>query len=605
MMLLRFIEGAAIRLTSSLNLQRKMLLLYGIIVLAPTIVLGILAGYYTLQNVRNNYMITIKEALRQTAQNIEFRKQGYDLLAMRTATDGELIIRLFREYNDMSEQLNTVEYVDRSFTEMSKYLPGIENFRIYHENSTLVQDGRLLWKPEQRFLSGISELTWYQQTLKSELAPKWQNVRSRSDELAITHKIMEPTGEGIGMVFMQLDYDTVFGQLLAQPFNGAGELYILDADQRIIAATDNSQIASLADSILPGVLEGITDEDGMISDGDRYFSQAIGADWSIVAVIDLDQLEHQSKWVLYGIAGGVAFFLLLSTFMIMTVMKNIVWRIRKLGNRMNDISHGEFDVSVRSRDKDELGELELLFNSMSGKLGKLVTDMAEAKLKEREQAFRVLQAQINPHFIYNSLSLIRWRAMDLDDQMQVRTIDALTTFYRLALDNRINVTPIEAELQHVQAYLEIQQLRFPDLVRVEWDVDHEVYPFYTIKLLLQPIVENCYVHGAITSQHGAFIRISASREGDRIRFEVEDNGAGIMPDTLKLLKHSERVGKGNGFGTANIRERLQLYFGSESHFGIDSDVGRGTRVTIIIPACAERPEIRKEGEHDSSIDRRR
>lgn len=595
-MLLRFIERAAMRLTSSLHLRGKILLLYGIIVLVPTIVLGMIAGYYTLQSVRSNYMITVKEALRQTAQNIQFRKQGYDLLAMRTATDGELVRRLFREYHDMYDQVNTVEYVDRSFTGMSTYLPGIEDFRIYHENSTLVQDGRLLWKPEERMLSGLSESEWYQQTMSSGLMPKWQNVQGRSDKLAVTHKIMMPTGEGAGMVFMQLDYNTVFGELLNQPFNGAGELYILDDNQRIIAATDETQVALLADSVQPGILEEATAEDGIMSHGNSYFTQTIDSGWSIIAVIYLDQFEKQSKWILYSIAGGVTFFLLLSIFMVMTVMKNIVWRIRKLGNRMNDISHGEFDVSVRSWDKDELGELENLFNSMSGKLGKLVTDVAEVKLKEREQSFRALQAQINPHFIYNSLSLIRWRAMDLDDQMQVKTIDALTTFYRLALDNRINVTPIENELQHVRAYLEIQQLRFPELVSIEWDIDQELNSFYTIKLLLQPIVENCYVHGAITSKSNAFIRISVSRDGERIRLEVEDNGAGIAPETLEMLRCGERTGNGNGFGTANIRERLHLYFGRESHFDIDSDMGRGTRVTIIIPACKVRPEIRKEGE---------
>src|SRR5690606_11113346 len=99
----------------------------------------------------------------------------------------------------------------------------------------------------------------------------------------------------------------------------------------------------------------------------------------------------------------------------------------------------------------------------------------------------------------------------------------LTTFYRLALDNAINVTRIENELQHVRAYMEIQQLRYPELVRIEWDIDPDVSRYYTIKLLLQPIVENCYVHGAITSKEDAVIRISARQEGERIRFQVEDN----------------------------------------------------------------------------------
>jgi len=593
--LLRFIEKIAIRITSTLHLRGKILLLYGLIVIVPTVILGIAAGYYALQSVRSNYMVTIKEAVRQTAQNIEFRKQGYDVLAVRTAMDGELVARLSREHEDMYDQLNTVEYVDRAFLSTSKYMPGIENFRIYHTNPTLVQDGRLLWKPENRMLAGMSESLWYEETLETLESPRWGNVPGRSEDIAVSHKIIAPNGEGIGMVFMQLDYDTVFGNLFEQPFNGAGELYILDSNHRIVAASDRDQIgAVVGTSPLRDLAEGISDAGGVAVDGSQYFMQSIGSNWSVAAVIHMDQLERQSKWILYGIIGCIVFFLLLSTFMVMTVLKNVVWRIRKLGSRMNDIAQGEFDVTVKNRDKDELGELELLFNSMSGKLGKLVLDMAKVKLKEREQSFRALQAQINPHFIYNSLSLIRWRAMDLDDRTQIRTIDALTTFYRLALDNAINVTRIESELQHVEAYLEIQQLRYPDMVRIEWDIDPDVHPFYTIKLLLQPIVENCYVHGAVTTKPDACIRLSAKRADGRIRFLVEDNGTGIPPETLESLARGDRTGSGNGFGTANIRERLRLYFGSESRFRIESAVGQGTRVMIEIPACTERPEIRKE-----------
>ncbi|MFD2331643.1 sensor histidine kinase [Cohnella sp. GCM10020058] len=596
-LLLRFIERITIRITSTLHLRGKILLLFGLIVIVPTIILGIAAGYFALQSVRSNYMVTIQEAVRQTAQNIEFRKQGYDLLAVRTAMDGELVARLSREYEDMYDQLNTVEYFDRAFLSTSKYMPGIEDFRIYHTNPTLVQDGRLLWKPEDRMLAGMSESLWYKQTLDSKDLSAWINVPGRSEDIVITHKIIAASGTGLGMVFLQLDYNTVFGSLTEKPFNGAGELYILDAEHRVIAATDRGRIGKpIGPSPIRELAEEISGGGGAAMDGSQYYVQSIGSGWSVAAVIHLDQLERQSKWILYGIIGCIVFFLFLSTFMVMTVMKNVVWRIRKLGNRMSDIAEGEFAVSVMNRDKDELGELEILFNSMSSKLGKLVVDMAKVKLKEREQSFRALQAQINPHFIYNSLSLVRWRAMDLNDQTQIRTIDALTTFYRLALDNAINVTQIEKELQHVQAYLEIQQLRYPELVRIEWDIDPDVARFYTIKLLLQPIVENCYVHGAITSKTEAVIRISARCIGHRIRFQVEDNGVGIPPEMQAALERGERTGSGNGFGTANIRERLRLYFGSESLFAIDSEQGFGTRVTIEIPACVERPEIRKEGD---------
>lgn len=304
-------------------------------------------------------------------------------------------------------------------------------------------------------------------------------------------------------------------------------------------------------------------------------------------------MEKQSKHIYYVVGISIAFFLFISIFVVLAVLKNVVWRIRKLGSRMTDISQGVFEVTVKNRDNDELGELEVLFNSMSGRLGRLVEENTRANLKEKEQSFKALQAQINPHFIYNSLSLIRWRAMDLQDEVQLRTIDALTTFYRLALNNRVNVAPIRDEVEHLKAYLEIQQLRYPGRVHVEWEIGDDVLDLYTIKLLLQPIVENGYLHGGITNRPNSLVRIGIRREGDAVRFSVSDNGKGMTPEALEKVRTGQYAGTNNGFGMNNIRDRLLLYFGSEGRLAIDSAPNEGTTVTIRIPVCEERPEIKR------------
>ncbi|MFD0714563.1 sensor histidine kinase [Paenibacillus sp. GCM10027626] len=587
------LEKIIIRFTRKMNLRLKMLFLYGIIVLVPTVLLGIGAGYITLDNVRNNYMVTIEEAVRQTAQNIEFRKVSYDLLATRTANDGELISRLVRTYANMYEQWESIRYIDRSFLSTSKYLPGIIDFRIYHNNETLTQDGLLLWKPEeQRSLLGESEVSWYSRTFNAPDSMMWTHAVHEPRQLAITRKIMNAYGNISGIVYMLLDYRQVFGELLQQPFKGSGSLYILDRDRQIIASSNPRWIGgSLNDSDLNGLWGGTNDAYSEMTDGKLVIGKPIDSGWYVIALIQLNEMERQSEFFLYGIIGITALFLMLSTFLLMTVMKNVVWRIRKLGSRMNDISHGEFSVTVKKRDADELGELENHFNHMAGRLGKLVEDITAANLKEKEQSFKALQAQINPHFIYNSLSLIRWRAMDMKDETQIRTIDALTTFYRLALDNRVNVIRIGDEIEHVKAYLAIQEQRYPGRVRVEWNIDRSVLMYYTIKMFLQPIVENCYLHGNITSKKDALILISIIQAEDCVRFEICDNGKGIAPALLAQIREGNPIGKGNGFGMANIRERLLLYFGSSSSFMIDSVDTAWTRVTIEIPACLDKPSI--------------
>ncbi|TCM90698.1 histidine kinase/DNA gyrase B/HSP90-like ATPase [Paenibacillus sp. BK033] len=183
--------------------------------------------------------------------------------------------------------------------------------------------------------------------------------------------------------------------------------------------------------------------------------------------------------------------------------------------------------------------------------------------------------------------------MDARDQEQIQIIDALTTFYRLTLNNQISVIRIREEVEHVKAYLEICEFRYPGKVRLEWEIDESALDLYTIKTVLQPIVENCYQHGAIVRKQDAFIRISIHSRDGRVIMSVFDNGQGISGDTIRQLAEGVYEGKGNGFGSTNIKERLALYFGDDARYTIESALGAWTLVTIDFPACRVQPVIKK------------
>lgn len=514
-----WLERKVINFTRKMNLRGKIFIMYVLILLVPTLILGSGSIYLVIRSLHQNYLVTVDESVRQTARNVDFGKRSYDLLAVRTATDGELIARLGRDYADTPEVVDTVNYVDRTFLITSKYLPGIVDLRIYHTNETLVQDGQLLWRPEARNISGIDERTWYNAIIQSPDALHWSIVPDDPSQVMITRKIIGPTGDVLGVVYILLSYDAVFGELLGHPFHDRGNLYILDQSRQIIAATKQWQIGGnlKADESKPR---------------GHIIVKPLSSGWNVVAVFQMRSMDQQSWSVLMLISCITAFFLLLSVFLMLTIVKNIVWRIRRLGNRMNDLSRGEFEATVRHYGQDELGEVESMFNSMSTRLGKLVEDITKAGQMEKKQTFKALQAQINPHFIYNSLGLIRWRALDAKDDEQIRIIDALTTFYRLTLNSQISVIPLRDELEHVRAYLEIQQLRYPGRVLIEWEIGDDVLPLYTVKTILQPIVENCYLHGAITRKKDAVIRISVTKRGKMIEMSVFDNGRGISDTTL-------------------------------------------------------------------------
>ncbi|WP_274652632.1 cache domain-containing sensor histidine kinase [Paenibacillus humicola] len=615
------LEKLIIGFTRRLNLRSKILTLYVLILLLPTLALGSGAVYMIMRSFHHSYLVAADESVRQTAKIVDFSKMSYELLAVRSATDGELIARLSRDYTDMADIVDTVNYVDRTFLITSKYLPGIADFRIYHTNETLVQDGQLLWRPEARMVSGMDERAWYKEVSEDPHSLRWSTVPGNPNQIILTRKIIDNSGTLLGVVYILLNYDAVFGELFDHPFDNGGSLYIVDDNGRVLAATERERIGSRIKADWPdedasqepqaatadGGKEQGTDtaQAGSGASGgtpvldltgtkELLIAKPLSSGWHVVALIHMKYMDDQNRAILLLIVGVTAFFLLLSISLMMTIVKNIVYRIRKLGTRMSDVSRGDFEVTVRNWEQDELGELEKLFNSMSERLGRLVEDITQAGLVEREQAFKALQAQINPHFIYNSLGLLRWRALSAQDEEQIRIIDALTTFYRLTLNNRISAIRIRDELEHVKAYLDICEFRYPGRVRVEWDIDEAALDYYTIKTILQPIVENCYVHGAIFRKPDAVIRISVRKAGDEIGMSVFDNGKGIPADRLKELDQGTYIGKGNGFGTANIKERLALYFGGDASFLVESVSGQWTRVTVKFPASFAEPALRRE-----------
>ena len=586
----------------SMSLKRKIVLLYLLIVFAPTSIVVAGVGNYFIKEARSNYLLTVQEALKQTSQSFSFKKQSYDLLAIRTASDGELIARLSRNYTERLEHLDTIRYVDRSFQGMSKYLPGIIDFRIYHDNDSLVQDGGILWKPEERLLIDQTEKSWYEQRRESNEPLLWQNAGEDKSKIIVSHKIFDTSGELCGLVYLLLDYNEIFAEAFRDPFGGAGEVYAVDQSERVLASSVRNDIGKpVTDTAIEPYLQA--GEAANRIDGKWVLTDDSDPESKIMALLDIRQLEKKLRPTLIMVGIGGTLLVSTSVLLLLLILKQLVWRIDKLAARVGDISNGVFEAKVKTRNQDELGELEVLFNQMTGQLRRLVQEKTEAVLKEKEQAYRALQSQINPHFIYNTLGLIRWRALDSNDQVQVDLIDSMTTFYRKALNNHENVTSIQEEVEHVKAYLDIQQHRYPGRVKVEWEISSDVMNFYVPKIMLQPIVENCYLHGRIAQRKGATIRIEIFGFEDNVHFGIFDNGYGIESSKLEQIETGIYSGSGNGLGISNIRDRLFLYFGHRSRLMIESEQDRFTNISIVIPACSERPQIIRGDEHDTNIDR--
>lgn len=280
------------------------------------------------------------------------------------------------------------------------------------------------------------------------------------------------------------------------------------------------------------------------------------------------------------------------------ISRSISGPILGLSQVTHEIAQGDFSVRADEKGDRELGALAASVNNMAEHLSVMVMQIREDERKMRKAELRLLQEQINPHFLYNTLDAIVWMIEDGKSEQAENMVVSLSTFFRTVLSRGREFISIREEVQHIRSYLEIQKARYQDILSYEIQVAPELYPYETLKMTLQPLVENALYHGVKNKRSGGLIRISGERDGNLIRFKVEDDGIGMNAEALTHLQEEIRrpcKETDTGFGMANVNERIRMNFGADYGLMIESEEGKGTRVWVTIPAVLSENAKREEG----------
>jgi two-component system, sensor histidine kinase YesM len=273
--------------------------------------------------------------------------------------------------------------------------------------------------------------------------------------------------------------------------------------------------------------------------------------------------------------------------------RSIYTPIKKLHDVTTTITKNDLQALMTSDNVDEITELGMSFNIMIGKIKELL----DSKIKEQENLkraeLRALQAQINPHFLYNTLDTIIWMAESKKTDQVVEIVSALSSFFRISLSKGMDWITIGEEVERIRSYLTIQKMRYHDILDFKINVDEDVSENTILKLILQPLVENALYHGIKNKRQGGTIIIRAKRKGeDEVLLEVEDNGIGFTPEKLAQLRaelddDSGDIKLESGFGIGNVNKRIRLYYGKQYGLSVQSEYATGTRVILVIPAKME------------------
>ncbi|MEX2459734.1 MAG: sensor histidine kinase [Paenibacillaceae bacterium] len=493
---------------------------------------------------------------------------------------------------DMHSVMDTYYEVNQTFSGR-KLLDHIKSLQIYNSTVELVYDlGYDQLKEED-----ISQLT--KMITEHDGNDVWTHVTTKNDVdcIILGRQIhsRENWLQPIGYIFIAVKESFYSRDIYGDVDMGEGaDLFILDPLGNVLSAR-NPKIQFGNKHENSGLIKQIVSNE---AEGKRSFSMTIqrngylvaysydtSARWYLISTIPDAYLNKETRnvlpYILYVCALCFVFSLLL-TFIIST---SISRPLKLLTQTMKQVAGGNLNVSIEDSNKDEIGFLTGKFNSMVEQLRNSIDHSKEEQIKKREIELQMLQAQINPHFLFNTLNSLKWTALLNNDVSVSSGLTSLAELLRSTIVDKKELILLRDELKNVENYIVIQRLRYGTSFEVEYQINERLRDSSILKFILQPIVENSIIHGLDPKEYDSKIIISAEELGTYMRITIRDNGKGMDVQQINNLVYSGSKSKNrlSNIGISNVNERIKLNYGEEFGLTIESEVGKGTSIIMMMP----------------------
>lgn len=540
-------------------------------ILCSLIPVCVISGYTqirTIQIMREKEQIGLEQVLEQSVNSIDNRIQIYTNLINYLTYSSDLREIMEKECSsDYEAYLAYTEIADPMFTMPQLYHEEIRSITLYAENIQ-VEHGNTLAP-----LSVAQNQTWYSK-INEKGTVQWLVKQGNKKEILAVRKFYRQDSIQ-AMLVLTLDYNRVlepFADLLTENRGGL----ILDEQGNVVYSGYRMDAPYKPDkeTSLNYLKEHYVCIEKKIED----------TKWNFFLYQPKEELEKSVWTLLLGNIPVLLLCLLLILLLGYFFSRKMVERLEQLTENMNQINLGLRKVTVVSQSKDEIGVLVRTFTRMMDEINKLISQVYEAKIKLQKTEMKALQAQINPHFLYNSLSIINWKALEADNEEISRITLALSTYYRTSLNKGETMTIAANEIRNIDAYLQIQLIMHDNSFQVIKEIQEDALSYSVPKLILQPLVENAIEHGLdVSEKEEKWLKISVCKEKDALIMAVEDNGMGMSEEQAKSII----TYRSKGYGVRNVNDRITLLYGEEYHLRVKSRQGEGCRIEIVIPVNKE------------------
>ena len=534
------------------------------------------------QKIINDYMYEyIAVTHTEMMEGIKLLIDEVNMFAVRMLVSQDIYILFNNERLSFPERTEKMAEILDRFPIHKDVIGGIFIIRENGEQYRYSPDDNIIQGPDDFYIGQIRE----------SQSPVWGSVKKDAEGnsyILLGRKYRNfYTGQQIGYLILSIR-ESAIRDIYGKAMEGWGYSFILSDAGEILSHPDRDKIGKiLLNNELPDPDQPfdyqITDHGGESTILTAYPFEGqlkkMGMNWTIVSLISknilADTINEINKYILLlEIA-----VMLIAAFLAVQITSRITRPIIKLRDDVNALGSGNTDVEYEVDSRDEIWELEKSFNEMTWKIKNLIERNNEEKEKQKEMELTALQAQINPHFVYNTLDAIGWMAK-LKKQPEIeRMVMALSTFFRISLHKGDKYITVRDELDHVRSYVTIEEMRFPDKFDIEYHISEEIRNDTMIKIILQPLVENAIRHGISEKEGKGHIVINGRRSKEDLIFEVMDDGVGFDTGSTDFRNAWFRE-KHKGYGLRNVDERIKLEYGPEYGLTIESEKGKGTKVVV-------------------------
>ena len=557
---------------NGIKLRYKLAIFYSLFCFLPVMLLFWLSFLQMRSIIDDKGKMNLQSYLQQSVSSMDRTLDGYNSLSDYIAFDRTLAEVFSMEYGTPYEQYEQLtQKVDPILRTASYFHGGMQQITIYTDNGMVKHDTTVA--P----VSEIEETDWYQKTLEH---PGLNWFANYQEETLFSARKLAFSGarEGVNILYMDVDYQKLFTPYAETLISECG-LYITDQDGKLVF--EESRFSGKNQNYDLTYSEFLEQRDRGSTDYIILCEQSNTTGWTVWLYQPVGLAGEAMRPI--GVMAGVTILIcILAAVLAYFITSGMVsGRIERLTCLMQEVQEGSMDMQMESDDRDEIGMLYRGFGSMMKRIRTLINEVYLSKITQKEAELKALQAQINPHFLYNTLSLINWKALAAGEEDISRMTLALSTFYRTALNRGRNVLQVEAELSNTRAYLEIQSMLHDGDFDYEIEAQPEILQCESLNLILQPLVENAIHHGIEEKTDGrGKITVRGWKEDNCVWFMVEDNGVGMEQEVADKILTMES----KGYGVRNVDERIRLCYGEKYAMKVESVVGKGTKMTIHFPA---------------------